>query len=160
MCKEGKPEVVKQIEQFAPIHDGPVLKTIKNPFISEIVLSIGGSIFAVWNTKFPDDPLIWRINNASINCCQWSSAKASLFFTGYSNGKIEVWDFLVQTNSPLLTHKMGNYSITAISQHILPNSNNFLSVGDHRGAIRVLWIPELITKSEEDNINVSICNKK
>lgn len=154
LFKEGKPEVVKLVDSFAAVHDGPVLHISRNPFITDLMLSIGGTIFALWNTNFPSDPLLWRKQKAAVNCCQWSSVKPSLFFLGYSNGVVELWDLLVRTSSPLLAHEMGNYSITTISQHSLPSSSDLLLVGDHRAAVRILKIPESITKSDQNDQKV------
>ena len=37
------------IEWLTPVHDGPVTKMTKSPFLEHLLLTMGGYSFAIWN---------------------------------------------------------------------------------------------------------------
>ena len=37
------------IEWMTPVHDGPVSIMLKSPFMSHLLLTMGGYSFAIWN---------------------------------------------------------------------------------------------------------------
>ena len=41
--------LVCTIEWMTPVHDGPVSIMLKSPFMSHLLLTMGGYSFAIWN---------------------------------------------------------------------------------------------------------------
>lgn len=91
-------ETMKQKDKFAAIHDGPVLVVERNPFCSDIFLSIGGNILALWSEGCLSSPIFWRRRNTRLTTGRWSLDRACVFFIANANGDLEVWD----TNGELI----------------------------------------------------------
>lgn len=144
-----------QIETFATIHNGPVQMIERNPFMSEVILSIGKRIFAIWSENNQSTPILWRRRDTNITCAQWSPTRISLFFIACYEGAIELWDLITRTDHPCISYKTGATLITIISQHKLPLPTDILLIGDQKSNLRAFTLPPIISQSRVDDLNVS-----
>ena len=53
--------LVCTIEWITPVHDGPVKILVKSPFMPNLLLSVGGYSFAIWN-----EGVMVRVNILSV----------------------------------------------------------------------------------------------
>lgn len=127
----------------------------RNPFVSDVILSIGHNIFAVWSESNQNKPIIWRRREAKITCAQWSSTNPSLIFIARYDGMIELWDLVTRTDCPVIPYDGGAMVITVITQHKLPLLNDVFLIGDVKSNLRLFIIPPVISKPKEDNLEVT-----
>ncbi|XP_055587594.1 dynein axonemal intermediate chain 3 [Uranotaenia lowii] len=134
-------EPMKGKVKFAAIHDGPILLVERNPFCSEIFLTIGGSVLAVWSEDCVSSAIFWRKRQARVTAGRWSLDRASVFFVADSKGDLEIWDTSVRIDTPCIVISLGGNILTYLSQHMLSASKKFLAVADYNSNIRLLTIP-------------------
>lgn len=142
------------METYGAIHNGPVLMIERNPFISDVILSIGQKIFAVWDECNQSAPILWHRRESNITCAQWSPTKASLFFVARYDGIIELWDLLTRTDVPSITYDSGGSIITVITQHKLSLPMDVLIIGDRKANLRVFTLPPAVSRPKADDIQV------
>ena len=41
------------------VHDGPVSHAVRSRFLKDVILTVGGHVFAVWREDF-GEPIMWR----------------------------------------------------------------------------------------------------
>lgn len=126
----------------------------RNPFVSDVILSIGHNIFALWSESNQNKPIIWRRREAKITCAQWSSTNPSLFFIARYDGMIELWDLMTRTDCPVIPYDGGAMVITVITQHKLPLAIDVFLIGDVKSNLRLFIIPPAISKPKEGNLEV------
>ncbi|XP_053699014.1 dynein axonemal intermediate chain 3 [Sabethes cyaneus] len=134
-------ENLKSKAKFASIHDGPVLEIERNPFCSEIFLSIGGHILALWSENCQDSAIFWRQRKILVIGARWSLDRPSVFFITDSNGDLEIWDVLVRIDAPCMITSLGGHILSYVLQHKLPTAKKYLAVADYNSNIRILTIP-------------------
>lgn len=83
-----------EINYFSPIHGDPVLTLVKNPFIDNLILSVGYSSLAVWQDNFTTSPIFWRKRPSNLTSGCWSKNRPSVFFITRTDGNCEAWDIL------------------------------------------------------------------
>lgn len=81
------------VTNFTTVHDGPIAHCCVHTFFHEAVLSIGGTVFALWHVAFPY-PLFWRkCSHGCYYICGGFSAYSSLYLIlARSDGVLELWD--------------------------------------------------------------------
>lgn len=76
------------------VHDDPVIGLDRNPFIPDICVSVGGTIFTIWKKDFKVAPIFWRRRPTRITTAKWSLDRAAVLFLTLEDGTFEAWDFL------------------------------------------------------------------
>lgn len=127
----------------------------RNPFMSDVILSIGKRIFAIWSESNPSAPILWRRRDTTVTCGQWSPTRVSLVFLACYGGNIELWDLIARTDQPCITYKTAATIITIISQHKLALPTDILLIGDQKSNLRAFTLPPIIAQSKRDDLNVS-----
>lgn len=127
----------------------------RNPFVSEVILSIGKRIFAIWSENNQSTPVLWRRRDTSITCAEWSPTRMSLFFLACYGGIIELWDLIARTDQPCISYKTGATIITVISQHKLALPTDILLIGDQKPNLRAFTLPSVIAQPKDDDMSVS-----
>lgn len=90
----SKQEVISEFDSFAQAHDGPILMIEKNPFLPEILLTIGRTIVSVWKIGSNTTPILWRKRPCLLTACQWSNTRPGVFFLTRDDGSVEGWDLI------------------------------------------------------------------
>lgn len=86
-------EVINETDDFAQCHDGPILMIEKNPFLPEILLTIGRTIVSIWSTGYTT-PILWKKRPCLLTACQWSDTRPGVFFLTRNDGCVEGWDLI------------------------------------------------------------------
>lgn len=92
----SKQEVINESENFTQSHDGPILMIEKNPFLPEILLTIGRTIVSIWKIGFNTTPILWRKRPCLLTACQWSNTRPGVFFLTRNDGSVEGWDLICE----------------------------------------------------------------
>jgi hypothetical protein len=61
-----------------------------------------------------DIPVLWRRSCATLTSGAWSLFCPSMFYITRVDGAMEVWDFLVQSNKPLVVQSISGSALTGV----------------------------------------------
>lgn len=82
---------------MANMHDGIVVAIARNPFVSELILSVGRNVLCLWSVDLLWSPIFWRRSTANLTDVCWSKDRPSVFFVTRGDGTFEAWDILGKT---------------------------------------------------------------
>ncbi|XP_033228955.1 WD repeat-containing protein 63-like [Belonocnema kinseyi] len=131
------------------IHDGPVTHAIRSEFISDLIMTVGGRIFALWTENF-HRPFFWKKSKYRYTSCSWSNYRASTLLVARSDGTIEVWNFATKSIEPTFTQSFSGGIIPGIYNHHLPLNPQCVAFCDFNGALRVFLAPSKMVDVEEN----------
>ncbi|XP_058056416.1 dynein axonemal intermediate chain 3-like [Anopheles bellator] len=140
-------ETLQVTHNFSAVHDGPIVGLERNPMVHHALLSIGGHVLSLWSSKDPCVPIFWRQKPSKVTACQWSLDRVSVFFVGYADGNLEVWDLNMRTFRACICVNLGSESLTVISQHRLASARHCLAVADQNANIRIFTLSEGLVKA-------------
>ncbi|XP_017844584.1 WD repeat-containing protein 63 [Drosophila busckii] len=138
----GAVEQVNCSQQFAMVHDGPVVAISKNPFYPELFASIGRTVFALWKEDYHDSPIIWRKRPADLTAVAWSESRPAVLYLTRMDGMLEAWDILARDDDAVLTEVLGGGIITAVTEHRPSLPHKILGIGDYNSSIRMVKLPQ------------------
>ncbi|XP_072767861.1 dynein axonemal intermediate chain 3 [Anoplolepis gracilipes] len=122
-------------------HDGPVASILRSPHFSDILLTIGGHVFAIWKDDYLNFPVFRRKSNCVYTACCWSN-RPGTFLMGTSLGDLEVWDIEKKANKPVLTQTISREPIILLSlQGLCKQDFKLIGVGDCNSAFRIFEEP-------------------
>ncbi|EZA54094.1 WD repeat-containing protein [Ooceraea biroi] len=111
-------------------HDGPVIGIFRSPHLEDVLLTVGGHLFAIWKDDFLDMPLFRRKSNCIYTACCWSN-RPGVFVMGTGQGDLEVWDIRRRANEPVFTRTISRKPITVLSlQDSCKNGLKLIGAGD------------------------------
>lgn len=126
------------------VHNGPVTEIVRSSHVRDVLLSIGGQVFAIWNDDHMDSPLFWRRTCAWYTSCCWAN-EPGVFYLGSEDGNIEMWNINNESNEPIFTRVVSSRSITCLI--LLPlfhgEGVKMIGVGDRGGLFRAFKEPEI-----------------
>lgn len=130
-------------------HDGPVVAILRSPHLSDVLLTMGGRVFAIWKDDYLDFPLFRRKSDCVYTACCWGN-RPGTFLMGNSSGDLEVWDIKRRANEPVLTQTISRKPITLLSlQESCKHGSKLIGVGDCNSAFRIFEEP---TEFEDDTL--------
>lgn len=110
--EEGRPIVgVDVIRDVYRAHLSACHSLERNPFFSNVFLTVGDWRFHVWRTDVSEPLISSSFNHSCVRCARWSPRRPGVFFVGYEDGAIEVWDIIDQSSKYSLRQEMGNSAI-------------------------------------------------
>lgn len=122
-------------------HDGPVVAILRSPHLSDVLLTMGGRVFAIWKDDYLDLPLFRRKSDCVYTACCWGN-RPGTFLMGTSLGDLEVWDIKRRTNEPVLKQTISRKPITLLSlQESCKHGSKLIGVGDCNSAFRIFEEP-------------------
>uniref|UniRef100_A0A336M1S0 CSON008647 protein n=1 Tax=Culicoides sonorensis TaxID=179676 RepID=A0A336M1S0_CULSO len=140
------------VETFPPIHNDPIIALERNPFIPNVFMTIGGTIFSIWKQNFKEAPIFWRTRPNRITSGKWSNDRPACLFLTLSDGSFEAWDLIARTNEPCLVESLGGNILTAMSQHKLTLPRSVLAIGDYNSSLRIFIIPNAFVQIKQDEV--------
>lgn len=129
---------------FISIHDGPIRTCQRNPFIPELILTVGGKVFAIWDTSNNENaPLLWRRSKCRYLSGIWSSSEPQFVMIFRHDSHFETWDILDQNkNADFVIKYTGNIIVdgfgSSSENHV--RKNTYCAV-DNRGVIKIYDTP-------------------
>ncbi|XP_017766809.1 PREDICTED: WD repeat-containing protein 63-like [Eufriesea mexicana] len=128
------------------VHDGPVTEIVRSSHLQEILLTIGGQVFAIWNDDHTDSPLFWRRTSSRYTSCCWAN-EPGVFLLGNDEGSLEMWNVKGESNQPIFTQVVSLKSITYLIQLqscVFGNEGSkMIGIGDRGGWFRAFKEPEI-----------------
>ncbi|XP_057327253.1 dynein axonemal intermediate chain 3-like [Microplitis mediator] len=139
------------------IHDGPVIRIIRSKHLEEVLLSIGGRIFAIWHDNYIKHPVLWRKGDCRYTACCWSHTPG-VFIVARHDGDLETWDIYRKTKQPVHIETISGKLITGLfetqdlllhqHQHQHQNqqqkektNSKFIGICDYNGTFRLMGEP-------------------
>ncbi|XP_029169249.1 WD repeat-containing protein 63-like [Nylanderia fulva] len=118
-------------------HDGPVAAILRSPYFSDILLTMGGHVFAIWKDDYLNLPVFRRKSDCVYTACCWSN-RPGTFLMGTNLGELEVWDIERRANKPVLKQTISKEPITLLSLRKLCKQNcKLIGAGDCNSAFRM-----------------------
>ncbi|GLV45355.1 missing minor mitochondria [Carabus blaptoides fortunei] len=143
---------ILQSTPFQNIHDGPIKSCFKNPFLPNVLLTVGGSVFATWNIENTESPILWRKSIVRYLAGVWSSYHPGVVVIARRDANFEIWDFHQSTKAPVrLVHLSGNVFIDGFTDTTKVHTRkNMCCTADALGALRFYKLPEYLCTSHEN----------
>ncbi|XP_011700418.1 PREDICTED: WD repeat-containing protein 63-like [Wasmannia auropunctata] len=130
-------------------HDGPVAAILRSPHLSDVLLTMGGRVFAIWKDDYLDHPLFRRKSSCVYTACCWGN-RPGTFLMGTSSGDLEVWDIKRRANEPVFTQTISRKPITLLSlQELCKHGRKLIGAGDCNSTFRIFEEP---TEFEDDTL--------
>ncbi|XP_076645715.1 dynein axonemal intermediate chain 3 [Halictus rubicundus] len=120
------------------VHDGPVTEILGSPHLRDVLLTIGGHVFAIWKDDYPDSPLFWRRTGCRYTACCWAS-EPGVFLLGDRHGEIGLWDIRNSLSEPTFSRIVSSASITrliSLNRSVDGERVVTIGVGDEAGFFR------------------------
>lgn len=126
------------------IHDGPIVSCVRSPFLTDLILTVGGKVIAIWKETLKHQPLFWKSSPVRVTCGCWSPYRPCMFYVGRSDGSLEIWDISVRSDLPTLVQSISGKALTAMNEHTLPlyEGSTILGVADYNNSFRLLYFPD------------------
>lgn len=83
-------------------HETPIHTCVMNPIDNNLLLTISGKVFAVWNCELDSKALVWRKSIIRYSTGLWSVNNIGVILIHRVDSKIELWDILVDSKLPSL----------------------------------------------------------
>ncbi|KAG5343328.1 WDR63 protein, partial [Acromyrmex heyeri] len=123
-------------------HDGPVATILRSPHLSDVLLTMGGRVFAIWKDDYLDLPLFRRKSDCVYTACCWGN-RPGIFLMGTNLGDLEIWDIKRWANKPVLTQTISRKPITLLSlQESCKYDTKLFGAGDYNSAFRIFEEPK------------------
>lgn len=146
-----------EIIQESCIHDGAVIQVSRCPDIEQLLLTIGGHIFALWKDDQLRSPLLWRRRPVCVyTACCWSHELPGVFILGRSNGDLETWDISRKTKEPVHLRIISGNLITGLFPVVRSandDASRLIGVCEANGTFHIY---EETTKCTEENRQIRI----
>ncbi|XP_049954673.1 dynein axonemal intermediate chain 3-like [Schistocerca serialis cubense] len=147
MLDDTKEELMTalQFTSMADVHDGPIEALERSHFVEEILISLGGRVFAIWSEDYKGQPLYWRQYKIRLTACRWFLHRPSMFLIAREDGRFETWDWFLDSCQPIhITDVLGK-PLTGIYQSPI-NHDNIFGVADSGGTFRIFNVPHEYTE--------------
>ncbi|XP_018315857.1 WD repeat-containing protein 63 [Mycetomoellerius zeteki] len=125
------------------MHDGPVTHVVRSNYYHQVVVTVGGKIFAVWRDDF-GEPLVWKKSNVGYSACSWGIIRPTVLILGRIDGTIEIWDLEVKSHEPSFMQSLSGRIITGIYTHELPLEPQCIGFCDFNGSLRTFTAPRVL----------------
>ncbi|GLV45358.1 missing minor mitochondria [Carabus blaptoides fortunei] len=145
-------EEICATKAYISIHDGPIKTILRSPFLSTIILTVGGKVFAVWDIENKMVPLVWRKSNKRYVSGMWSVYQSGVLAVAREDCNFEIWDVMYRSKVPSrIIHLGGNGFTDAFSddQKLHTRKHTFCTT-DSLGALKVFTYPEEYTTYVEE----------
>lgn len=151
---------VAQLTKFETIHDGPVRNCHLHPTMMNLLLTVGGTIFACWivGKECLSRPLLWRKCKRGCKYITgaWSGENVIYIILVRSDGIFELWDVFTTECGPVREVSLGGETIENIFGCVTPKHprKKTYAVSDSRANLVILKIPQIL-----DNYNKEAAGK-
>ncbi|XP_078052030.1 dynein axonemal intermediate chain 3-like, partial [Augochlora pura] len=150
----GETSSVAQCEVLSSsyVHDGPVTDILRSPHLRDVLLTIGGHVFAVWKDDYPKSPLFWRRRTGCrYTACCWAS-EPGVFLLGDRRGELELWDIGDRPSEPIFARVVSATSIArliSMSRFVKGERVDTIGVGDAAGFFREFKTRDAVVGRDE-----------
>ncbi|XP_033209983.1 dynein intermediate chain 2, axonemal [Belonocnema kinseyi] len=146
--RKGKTSAEKIATRFKAQY-GPVISVERNPTFVKNVLTVGDWTARIWSEDCREGCIIWTPGHRDLlTGGAWSTTRFSVFFITKVDGTLDVWDLLVQQDSPVLSVKVCDESLTSIRPH---EQGQFVAVSSKNGTTYLIEFSEALTTNQKND---------
>ncbi|XP_069497800.1 dynein axonemal intermediate chain 3 [Ambystoma mexicanum] len=137
------------------IHDGLVNTVQRSPFFKDIILTVGGWNFAIWQEGVITGPILRSCSSQKrYTSGHWSLSRAGVFFIGKEDGNVDIWDLLEKTHEASQTQNISTTIITCIRPWVFSSKQHFLALSDDNGTLHILEIPWTLRNPSHHELSI------
>lgn len=125
---------------FCKYHDGPIV-CISRSTSENILLTVGGKVFAIWKEGYNNKPIMWRKSHHRYTFGSFSQYRAGYIRLTRSDGGLETWNILHQTDSMVSEQILAGKAILNTCVHPYQQLQNFMGISDSNGSFRLFLVP-------------------
>ncbi|XP_057667329.1 dynein axonemal intermediate chain 3 isoform X2 [Diorhabda carinulata] len=122
-------------------HDGPINSIEISP-AHDIILTVGGRVFALWTPEYQHRPLLWRKRKYLYTSGEWNIHEPHLFTIKVVNGDVECWSLAYDSKYPSFSLPFSSSTLTASAFHSLKLKKQIYGAADQLGSFRLFFVPE------------------
>ncbi|XP_044001615.1 dynein axonemal intermediate chain 2 [Aphidius gifuensis] len=128
---------------------GPVLTVERNPNFVKNFLTVGDWTARIWSEDCRESCIAWTPGHRELlTGGAWSPTRFSVFFLTKVDGTLDVWDLLVQQDSPVLSIKVCDEALTCIKPH---EQGQLAAVAGKNGTTYLIEFSEALTINQKND---------
>lgn len=127
-----------QTISFGKYHDGPII-SVDYSTSNNVILTVGGRIFALWRDDFLNRPVLWRKSTSIYtdgNFLNFEQASMKLIRI---DGYLELWVLFYKSKSYVSLFLASNGPVTTVTAHPRKIKQNVFALADYRGCLRMFY---------------------
>ncbi|CAK9823903.1 Dynein axonemal intermediate chain 2 [Anthophora retusa] len=145
--RKGKTASEKIATRFKAQY-GPVISLERNPTFVKNFLSVGDWTTRIWSEDCKESCITWTPGHRNfLTGGAWSVTRFSVFFLIKMDGTLDVWDLLIQQDSPVLSVKVCDEILTYIRPH---ERGQLAAITNKRGTTYLLEFSEALTTNQKN----------
>lgn len=148
-----------KFDLFVKFHDGPIVAVARSEIYTNLVLTVGGKVFALWILDFKEKPVFWRKSKNRYTHGSWNIWKPDILNLSTDDGYIEMWNIKIRSDHYESRKPVSAGSLIGVFTHPLRMEQNVVGVADYNGAFRLFLVSRYLTQIEkkERHTTYSIC---
>ncbi|XP_012527681.1 dynein intermediate chain 2, axonemal isoform X3 [Monomorium pharaonis] len=128
---------------------GPVISLERNPTFVKNFLTVGDWTSRIWSEDCRESCIAWTPGHRDfLTGGAWSATRYSVYFLIKVDGTLDVWDFLIQQDSPVLSIKVCDESLTCLRAH---EQGQLAAVANKKGSTYLLEFSEALTINQKND---------
>ncbi|KAJ1507092.1 Dynein intermediate chain 2, axonemal [Coelomomyces lativittatus] len=143
MCNKKAKTPADRISHSYYGHLGPICALQRNSFFTKNFLTVGDWSAKIWSEDVRSPIMSIRYHSSYLTDGCWSPVRPSLFFTGKSDGSMDVWDCLFKLNEPTLSVQVTSDPITSVR---CQDHGKMVAVGAKDGSLTLLELSESLSR--------------
>nr|XP_034190181.1 dynein intermediate chain 2, axonemal isoform X1 [Osmia lignaria] len=146
--RKGKTPAEKIATKFKAQY-GPVISLERNPTFVKNFLTVGDWTTRIWSEDCKESCIAWTSGHRDfLTGGAWSVTRFSVFFLIKMDGTLDVWDLLIQQDSPILSMKVCDEVLTYIKPH---EEGQLAAVANKKGTVFLLEFSEALTTNQKND---------
>lgn len=129
------------LKNFARYHDGPIISINRWSADGNILLTVGGKIFAIWNKLFLGKPLMWRKAPYKYTHGTFGRTYCALIILTTNYGTVEYWELSNNTSKYFEQISLSGKFISGFSVTNTPSDKGLIGFHDSNNAFRIFRFP-------------------
>ncbi|RLU17333.1 hypothetical protein DMN91_009566 [Ooceraea biroi] len=128
---------------------GPVISLERNPTFVKNFLTVGDWTSRIWAEDCRESCIAWTPGHRDfLTGGAWSTTRYSVYYLIKTDGTLDVWDFLIQQDSPVLSVKICDESLTCLRPH---EQGQLAAVANKKGSTYLLEFSEVLTINQKND---------
>ncbi|XP_043284269.1 dynein intermediate chain 3, ciliary isoform X2 [Venturia canescens] len=146
--RKGKTPGEKIATRFK-VQYGPVISVERNPIFVKNFLTVGDWTARIWSEDCRESSIAWTPGHRDLlTGGAWSATRFSVFFLTKIDGTLDVWDLIVQQDSPVLSIKVCDEALTCMRPH---EQGRLVAVAGKNGTTYLLEFSEALTINQKND---------
>ncbi|KAK1132130.1 hypothetical protein K0M31_016263 [Melipona bicolor] len=146
--RKGKTASEKIATRFKAQY-GPVISLERNPTFVKNFLTVGDWTTRIWSEDCRESCIAWTPGHRDfLMGGAWSITRFSVFFLIKMDGTLDVWDLLIQQDSPVLSVKICDEVLTYIKPH---EQGQLAAITNKKGTTFLLEFSDALTTNQKND---------